>query len=154
MSDCCPEFNPDPWDKKRFKWEYKKFVKYKVRSLFYMPLNFGAIMKKFDKQSRKDGIKFIDGLTLSRARNMWSSDLYIMVDSPIMKGNNVVINGDFFSMVFEGSYSNIGKWEKEFYNYAAELNYTIKEIYHWYVYCPKCAKKYKKNYTVMLGKIK
>lgn len=30
----------------------------------------------------------------------------------------------------------------------------IKEVYMWYTTCPKCAKKYGKNYVVVIGEIK
>ena len=44
--ECCPRFNPDPWDGKEIKWENKKFVTDRVRSIFHIPLNFASVMKK------------------------------------------------------------------------------------------------------------
>ena len=46
--ECCPEFDPIPWDDKIFNWENKRFIKDKVETrliaslLFYrrLPQNF------------------------------------------------------------------------------------------------------------------
>jgi hypothetical protein len=43
--ECCPEFDPTPWDGKLFEWNEKKFIKEKV-SIFHMPLNFGGVMEE------------------------------------------------------------------------------------------------------------
>ena len=36
--ECCPEFDPIPWDDKFFEWENKKFIKDSVLTIFYMPM--------------------------------------------------------------------------------------------------------------------
>ena len=46
-STCCPEFDPVPWDNRIFEWENKKFIKDSVFTLFYMPMNFSKIMRKW-----------------------------------------------------------------------------------------------------------
>ena len=52
-SECCPEFNPLPWDNKYFEWDNKKFIKDKVCTFFYMPINFGKVMKKLSQKVEK-----------------------------------------------------------------------------------------------------
>ena len=44
--DCCPPFDPKDWDNKTFEWKDKKFIKDKVFSIFYMPLNFWSSDEK------------------------------------------------------------------------------------------------------------
>ena len=39
--ECCPKFNPEPWDGKTLEWKDKLFIKDKVFTFFYMPVNFG-----------------------------------------------------------------------------------------------------------------
>jgi len=46
---CCPEFHPEPWDDKEFEWNDKVFIKSSIVTFFYIPLNFGSVMKKLDK---------------------------------------------------------------------------------------------------------
>ena len=43
---CCPPFDPEPWDEQQITWEEKKFVKDRVRSFLHIPLNFGGVMKR------------------------------------------------------------------------------------------------------------
>jgi hypothetical protein len=42
--ECCPRFNPEPWDKKVITWQNKRFVRDRVTSIFHIPLNYGAVM--------------------------------------------------------------------------------------------------------------
>ncbi|MBN2395742.1 MAG: hypothetical protein JXC36_04675 [Candidatus Atribacteria bacterium] len=35
--ECCPEFNPEKWDKKTFNWEDKQFIKETIPTFFHMP---------------------------------------------------------------------------------------------------------------------
>jgi len=46
--ECCPKFDPTPWDNKILNWDKKRFIKTRVFALFYYPINFGSKMKKFD----------------------------------------------------------------------------------------------------------
>ena len=38
--ECCPEFIPELWDEKTFQWDDKRFVRDRVLTFFYIPLNF------------------------------------------------------------------------------------------------------------------
>ena len=42
---------------------------------------------------------------------------------------------------------------KDFENYVKEKNMIVEKMYMWYTTCPKCAKKYGKNYVVIVGKV-
>ena len=44
--ECCPRFDPAPWDEKELRWQDKRFVKDRVRSFLHIPLNFGAVMTR------------------------------------------------------------------------------------------------------------
>ena len=44
--ECCPKFDPAPWDGKILEWDNKRFIKGKVFTLFYMPINFGKVITK------------------------------------------------------------------------------------------------------------
>jgi hypothetical protein len=150
---CCPQFNPELWDRKVFDWQDKRFVKNKVFTLFYMPINFGSVMTKLVKKVEEAGAKMPEGMVLGDHRSKWALDLYVGVDKEVPGVENVVLSGKFLTKVYEGPYSQTGTWMKDFDIYVKSQNLAVKKLYMWYVYCPKCAKKYGKNYVVLVGQV-
>ena len=151
--ECCPEFDPLPWDDKTVVWENKKFIKDKVFTLFYMPLNFGRVMKRLDEKLTKAGAAMPDNLGLSDHTSKWNMNIYLAVDKPVPDAVNTTLSGKFYSKVYEGSYQETGKWMKDFENTTKNKGLSIKKEYMWYTTCPKCAKKYGKNYVVVIGQV-
>ncbi|MBC8321837.1 MAG: hypothetical protein H8E34_14080 [Bacteroidetes bacterium] len=152
-SICCPEFDPLLWDDKVFEWENKKFIKDKVASLCHIPLNFGQVMKRLDKKVSNSKATIPDYLCLSHHKSKWKINVYLAVDKEIPGTENTTISGNFFSKVYEGSYSDTGKWAKDFENVAKSKGLEIKKMFMWYTTCPKCAKKYGKNYIVIISQV-
>jgi hypothetical protein len=152
-SVCCPPFDPQPWDDKIIEWNNKKFIKDSVFTFFYMPLNFGKVMKRLDAKVRNAQAIIPDSLCLSDHTSKWNMDVYLAVDKDIVDAANMPITGKFFSKVYEGPYKDTGKWCKDYENLAKLKNLTIKKWYMWYTTCPKCAKKYGKNYTVIICEV-
>jgi hypothetical protein len=151
--ECCPKFDPIPWDDKSFEWANKKFIKDKVFTLFYMPLNFGGVMKRLDAKLTKAGATMPDNLGLSDHTSKWNMDIYLAVDKEIPDAENVALSGKFYSKVYEGPFQDTGKWMKDFENTAKNKGLSMKKEYMWYTTCPKCAKKYGKNYVVVVGQV-
>ena len=149
---CCPKFDPTPWDERTFEWKNKKFIKDKVFTLFYMPINFGPVVKKMMAKIKEDGAKTPYWMGLSDHTSKWNMDLYIAVDKEIPGIENTTLSGNFFSKVYEGPFKDTGKWCKDFETLAKNKNLNINKCYMWYTTCPKCAKKYGKNYVVIIGK--
>jgi len=152
-AECCPKFNPTPWDGKMIEWHYKKFIKDKVFTLFYMPINFGSVITRLMKKTEKAGAKVPDWLCLSDHTSKWNMDLYLAVDKEVADIENVALSGKFWTKVYEGPFQDTGKWMKDFENFAKEKKVKVKKMYMWYTTCPKCAKKYGKNYVVIVGQI-
>ncbi len=152
-AECCPKFDPKPWDGKVLEWKNKKFIKDKVFTFFYMPVNFGSVIAKMVKKLDTCDTKMLDGLCLSDHTSKWNMDLYLAVDKEIPGAQNVTLSGKFLSKVYEGNFQDTGKWCEDFKNYAQSKNFKIKKWYMWYTTCPKCAKKYGKNYVVILGEV-
>ncbi len=151
--ECCPEFKPELWDEKDLDWENKKFIKDKVFTLFYMPMNFGSVIKKLMKKIEAGGAECSDWMGLSDHTSKWNMDLYVAVDKDIPDAENVTLSGKFFSKVYEGPFRDTGKWCKEFEAYAKSKGLNVKKQYMWYTTCPKCAKKYGKNYVVIIAEL-
>jgi hypothetical protein len=150
---CCPKFDPAPWDNKVFEWTNKKFIKDKVFTFFYMPMNLGKVMKRLDENFRKAGIEFSDYLSLSDHTSKWNMDIYIAVDKEVPGAENITLSGKFLSKVYEGPFSNTGKWCKDIEVIVKSKGYNIKKLYLWYTTCPKCAKKYGKNYVAIVTEV-
>jgi hypothetical protein len=151
--ECCPPFNPEPWDDKLITWEGKRFIKDKVWTLFYMPMNFGQAMKRLDKSVREASATMVENLCLSDHTSKWNMDLYLAVDKEIPGAENTSLSGKFFSKVYEGPYKDTGKWIKDFEALAKSKAFGIKKWYMWYTTCPKCSKKFGKNYVVIFGEM-
>lgn len=150
---CCPKFDPTPWNGKTFEWVNKKFIKDRVFSLFYMPMNFGSVMKRAGEKIEKSGATVQDGMWLSDHTSKWNMDLYLAVDKDVIGVENVTLNGKYLSKVYEGNFKETENWMKDFENYVKSKGESIKKMYTWYTMCPKCAKKYCKNYVVLVGQI-
>ena len=150
---CCPKFDPTPWDNKEFNWDNKRFINDKVFTLFYMPLNFGSVVKRMMAKIDKASIKAEDWMSLSDHTSKWNMDLYVAVDKEIPNAENVTLSGTYMSKVYEGDFRNTGNWMKDYESYVKGKGINTKKIYMWYTTCPKCAKKHGKNYVVIIGQI-
>ncbi len=151
--ECCPQFDPTPWDNNTFGWDKKKFIKDKVRTFFYMPMNFGTAMKRLNAKVEAAGADMPDWLCLSDHTSKWNMDLYLAVDREVKDAVNVELTGNFISKVYEGPFKNSGKWMKDFESFSKGKGLNLLKSYQWYTTCPKCAKKWGKNYVVIIGQI-
>jgi hypothetical protein len=151
--ECCPRFEPQLWEDKLFEWDNKKFVKDSVKTFFFMPLNFGQVMRRMDARSRASGATVPDWLCLSDHTSNWNMDLYLAVDKDVDGAKNTTISGKFYSRVYEGPFRDTRKWTDDYKIRIKEKGFTAKKMYMWYTTCPKCAKKYGKNYVVILSEI-
>jgi len=151
--ECCPEFDPEPWDEKELTWENKLFVKDRVRSFLHIPLNFGTVMRRNMAPIEKADAEPETMVVLSDENSLWGADVYIEVTKDIPGANMASISGTFLSKVFEGPYSNIRKWIGEMNAFVESRGKKPGQFYFFYTTCPKCAKKYGKNYVAILAKV-
>lgn len=151
--ECCPPFNPALWDDKISEWENKLFLRDKVCTFFYIPVNFGQTMKNLDARVRAAGANFAGELCLCEHTSKWNMNILLGVDREIPGSDNTTLSGKFYSKVYEGSFGQTGKWHKDFETIIKTKGYIARKYYTWYTTCPKCAKKYGKNYVVILAQI-
>jgi len=83
----------------------------------------------------------------------WNMDLYLAVDKEVPGAENITLSGKFISKVYEGPFKDTGKWCDDLSSYVKGKGMDLKKMYMWYTTCPKCAKKYGKNYVVILGQV-
>ncbi|MDD3042981.1 MAG: hypothetical protein PHW56_08580 [Methanosarcinaceae archaeon] len=119
-----------------------------------MPVNFGRVMKRLNEKVRNAGVETPEWLCLSDHTSKWNMDIYLAVDRETPGLENVTLSGKFLSKVYEGPYKETGKWSEDFKGYAKKQGFEIKKWFMWYPTCPKCAKKYGKNYVVIVAEVK
>jgi hypothetical protein len=152
--ECCPPFNPALWENKKFSWDNKMFIKDKVFCVFNMPVNFGSVMTRLMKLLENSKANTPDSLCLSEHTSSWNMNLYLAVDKEVEGAQNTSISGSFYSKVYEGSFNKTSEWIKDFETKIKEIGLQHSKLYMWYTTCPKCAKKYGKNYTVIIAMLK
>lgn len=150
---CCPRFDPGPWDEKVLEWKDKRFIKAKVKTFMYMPINFGKVMMEVMKKIEDADAKPDVGLCLCDHTSKWSMDIFVAVSKEVAGAENVTMSGKFLSKVYEGPFKDTGKWCKDFEAWAKAKDYKIDKQYISYTTCPACAKVYGKNYVLIIGKI-
>jgi len=99
--ECCPKFDPKPWENKIHHWNNKKFIKDKVFTLFNIPINFGAVMKRLDKVVTQQKANIPDWLCLSDHTSKWNMDLYLAVDKEIPNTENTKILFSIPILIFD-----------------------------------------------------
>jgi len=151
--ECCPRFNPIPWDNQVFTWEKKRFIKDKVFTLFYVPVNFGRVITRMMGKLEKAGAECPDSLCLSDHTSKWNMDIYLAVDKEVSGAENVTLRGKYLSKVYEGDFKHTAVWGQDFEGIVKDKGFTVRKLYMWYTTCPKCAKKYGKNYVVFIAEV-
>lgn len=150
---CCRRFDPVPWENKIVDWDHKNFVKDKVFTLFYMPVNFSKVIGRLMKKIETAEPLSDDAVCLSDHTSKWNMDIYVSVGKPVPGVENEVFNGKFFTRVYEGNFKQTAQWNRDFEHYTKEAGLKIEKLYMWYTTCPSCAKHYGKNYIVFVGKL-
>lgn len=151
--DCCPRFESINWDDKIFEWKDKPFIRGKVKTFMYMPVGFGKVMTSLQQKVDAAGATIPDYLCLSDHTSKWNMDILLAVSKPIDGADNISLTGKFYSKAYEGPFKDTGKWSEDFKSILTTKGYTPKKWYMWYTTCPKCAKKYGKNYVVIIAEI-
>jgi hypothetical protein len=151
--ECCPPFNPAPWDDKTLQFENRLFVKDRVISFLHIPLNFGAVMKRNVPAIESAGAAAEPMVVLSDENSLWGADVYIEATKDVPGAQMATLSGTFISKVFEGPFQNMRKWIEEMKTIVANKGLSFSKLFFYYTTCPKCAKKYGKNYVVILAQV-
>lgn len=150
---CCPPFDVSKWDGKTIEWEEKLFVKDHVTSVLHIPLNYGGVVTRVMSKIEGAGAHNDDGLMLSDEKSVWGSDLYVATSTAVPNAEMAKLSGTYLTKVFEGDFSQVGQWTDSMTTYVKQQGSEISKLYFWYTTCPKCAKRYGKNYVVLFAQI-
>jgi hypothetical protein len=156
--ECCPEFDPEIWDKQTHQWNSKAFIKESMPLLFHIPfppMIKKKIMKmwKLAEDSEKMAPNKEDILVLFSDPHPFKSELFFSVTGSVPEANNVELSGTFKSRVFDGPYNAVPKFMKDMDSTLAEKGEESKRYYVHYAYCPECAKKSGHNYMILFAEI-
>lgn len=150
---CCPPFDVSQWDDVMHDWNEKHFIKDNIKTFLFMPINFGSVMRRLDNKVRMAQANIIDNLCLADHTSKWNMDIYLAVDKVVDGCETAFLSGKFYSKVYEGPFKDTGKWCKDYDFLVSKKGLKVIKMYMWYTTCPKCAKKYGKNYTVIISKV-
>jgi len=149
---CCPPFDPKPWEQTIVSFDDQFFMKVKVLTFNSIPLNFGSVMTRARKLIGQAGAKVVNNIALCNHVSKWTMEVYIAIDKEFDNLKAIRLPGTFLSNVYEGPFKDTAIWCKDFERLAKEKEFVINTWYMWYTTCPKCAKKYGKNYVVVLAR--
>jgi hypothetical protein len=150
---CCPKGYPEDWHEKEVNWQDKPFVKGRVRSFLHIPLNFGGVLARNVRLIEAADALPEEMLVLSDENSLWGADMYIAVTKDVPEAKMARPSGVFLTKVFEGPYKQIPAWIEEMKRYVKSKGRELKQLFFLYKTCPKCAKKYGKNYVVLLAEV-
>jgi effector-binding domain-containing protein len=155
--ECCPVFDPTPWDQKSHEWKDKLFICDSIPQFLHMPLpsTMGKVIGRMWKKAEDAGAapEGKDFLLLAYDPSPWKSILYMSVTREVPGADNVKLTGSFVSKVYDGPYSSVPKYIKDMLQYVSGLGKQVKRFYFYYTTCPKCAKKHGHNYIVSLAEV-
>jgi hypothetical protein len=156
-TQCCPRFEPEPWQEKEIIWKDKLFVKDTMPQFMHMPLpgSFGKAVAKMWKKIEDAGAKpdMKDFLMLSAESSPWRGEVYINATKDVPDAENIRFSGTFLTKVYDGPYNAVPKWVKDIDAFAASRGKTIKKYYFYYTTCPRCARTYGHNYVVAFAEV-
>ena len=153
ISECCAKFDPSRWDGRMITWDKKLFLQGRVHSFLHIPLNFGDVMKRSMAAIEAAGAASDEEIVLSDENSLWGADVYIAVSKEIPGACMATLSGTYLAKVFEGPYRNMRNWIGEMKAFVAGKGKTPQKLYFYYTTCPKCAKKYGRNYVVILAQV-
>ena len=119
--ECCPVFDPKPWDGVEHVWKDKPFLKGSIPQLFHMPIPgfLGPGIGRLWKQAQDLGIASAteDFLLLMHDPSPWKSELFLSVakEGP----GTVTLSGTFISKVYDGPYNDVPKYIRAVDDYLA-----------------------------------
>ncbi len=155
--ECCPVFDPNPYQNKTIEWKDKLFVKDSMRTFLHMPL-FGVFGKTVTRMMNKvdaaeANVEDRDVIMLCGDPSPWKSELFINVSREVPEIENVRITGTYLTKVYDGPYKEIRNWISDMRQHVKNEGKEIKDLLFYYTTCPKCAEKHGHNYIVGFAKV-
>jgi hypothetical protein len=150
---CCPPFDPTAFSNEEVTWRDKPFVADHVVSLFHIPLNMGGKVLRNQRLIEAAAAQPPQPLMLTDEKSPWGADIYIDVTRPVPGAKMKTLSGIFLTRVYEGPFSQAGKWAEDMRRHVASQGKKAEKIFFAYTTCPRCARAYGKNYVVLFAQV-
>lgn len=150
---CCPRFEPLAWEDQELHFDDKLFVRAETVSLFHIPLNMSSVFTATFKAIQDAHAEDEEFAVLSHDISPWRAEHLFAVKHEVPNAENVRLSGDFVTHVFEGPFSDAGKWSQAMDKWVAAKRMRVEDKYFFFTTCPKCAKHYGKNYVVAIAQV-
>ena len=150
---CCPKFDPSDWDDQEFHFRNKPFVKASTHSFLHIPLDMTAMFTRTWEAIKKAHAEDNEFVVLSDDSGMWHGEHYFAVSHDVPGEKNVKLNGDYITHVYEGPYRDVPDWVHDMKERVLRRGRRMGKLYFYYTTCPRCAKKYGKNYVVGIAEL-
>ncbi|MFN0098539.1 MAG: hydrolase [Gemmatimonadaceae bacterium] len=153
--NCCPVFDPTPWDGTTHVWKDRLFFRRDVRQVMHVPIGMGRVITHMLREINDAGAipDAKDWLMLAYDPSPWKSELLMSVTKEVPGGSMVRLTGTFFTKVYDGPYREVPHWIAATDALLASRNQKAIKYYFHYAYCPKCSKKYGHNYCVAFAQV-
>jgi hypothetical protein len=155
--NCCPVFDPEPWDRKTWEWQDKLFLKDSLKTFFHIPSSktIGKVVGRMWNLVQDAGAapEMKDFILMCTDPTPFHSDYYMNLTREIPGANMVRMTGTFYTRVFDGPYNAVPKWIRQLKVDAADQGVRFTEYYVYFTTCPKCAKEYGHNYAVAFARV-
>lgn len=150
---CCPPFDPTSYHQREVVFRDEPFVKLHLKNLFFVPIGLGRQITRAEELIEAAGARPEHPLMLSEEHSPWSSDLYLQVTRPVPGLEPARLSGTFMTRVYDGPWSQMGKWEADTRRWVKGTGRTVEKVYFAYTACPSCAKAYGHNYVIVFAQI-
>lgn len=145
--------NAEAWDGRVLRFDHLHFIRRRVACLWYIPLNFGPVVRRAKQMIEAQHAEIAGGIVLSDHRSPWRMDALIAIDKECGQLGTFTLDGEYLCAVFEGPHAKTAEFAKDFASLAKQRGVTITRYLMYYPLCPRCAKEQGKNYSVMIGQI-
>jgi hypothetical protein len=150
---CCPPFDPTTFKQGDVTWTEKLFVVDQVAAFLHVPLNLGRRVLRNQRLIDTAGATPVQPIMLCDDKSPWRTDIYIEVTKPVPGATMAKLSGTYVTRVYEGPYSQAGKWAEDLRRRVTAQGREIEKIYFAYTSCPRCARAYGKNYVVLFAQL-
>jgi hypothetical protein len=150
---CCPKFDPASWSEQEFHFRDKPFVRTWTHSFLHIPLDMGAMFARTWAAITQAHAEDSEFVVLSDDSHMWHGEHLFSVNHEVPGADNVRLSGDYITHVYEGPYREAVTWVGDMKERVAKRGRRMGRLFFFYTTCPKCAKKYGKNYVVGVAEL-
>lgn len=134
-------------------WNDRPFLKVKVKTVFYVPLDLGKKLRRAQAQLEGAGAAVPGGLVLMQHRSPWELDLFIDVAGPVPGAEIVTIGGTFLTRVFDGHYRDAPRFAAEMQHHVEDRGRRLRKLYYAWNACPSCARATGRNSCVVFAEV-